>query len=219
MTKNNKAVIFDLDGVLVDTAVFHKQSWMDLAAKEGFVMTEEFFYQTFGMQNYQILPTLLKRELSRDEVEKFSDWKESRYRELIKGKIQPLEGVFELVKGLKEAGFRLAVGTSAPKANLELMLSELPIGKFFDAYTTAEDVSRGKPFPDTFLKAAEKINMPPMFCVVVEDSIAGVKAGKAAGMKVVAVTNTTKRDELSMADVIVDSLAELDADSFGRMID
>jgi beta-phosphoglucomutase len=207
-------VIFDLDGVLVDTGWAHKQSWYDLAEKEGFSMTDEFFYSTFGMQNYMIIPMLLGRNAASDEVNRLSDWKEHRYREIIAEKLVPAEGAKSLLGNLKSEDFLLAVGSSAPRANLELVLARTGLHEYFDACVSGEDVTNGKPAPDTFLKAAEKLSLGPESCVVVEDAVQGVEAGKAAGMPVVAVTTTRSRTDLHKADIIVDSLAQLQAQQF-----
>ncbi|MHC4646958.1 MAG: HAD family hydrolase [Planctomycetota bacterium] len=213
------AVIFDLDGVLVDTSEFHKQSWFDLARKEGFEITDEFFYATFGMQNYQILPILARRSLTQNEIDQLAEWKEARYRRLLEGKLTLMPGVLALLRDIKGHRFLLAIGTSTPKANLDFMLLCMHVGGLFDAYVTGEDVKHGKPAPDTFLKAAEKLALPPSCCVVVEDAIPGVEAAKNARMPVVAVTTTRTRAELHRADRIVDSLAELNAQDFINLIE
>ena len=220
MTDGNrgKGVIFDLDGVLVDTGEFHRRSWYDLAKREDFEMSDELFYSTFGMQNYQIIPMLVGREVTAEELERLSQWKEQRYRELISGKLKLLEGVRELIDDLKRAGFLLAIGTSTPLVNLKFMLENVPVDGWFDVYVTGEDVKRGKPEPDTFVMAAEKLSLPREDCVVVEDAVQGVAAGKAAGMAVVAVTTTREREELGEADLIVDSLAELKAEDFEKLL-
>ena len=117
-SNSRTGVIFDLDGVLVDTGWAHKQSWYDLAEKEGFFMTDDFFYSTFGMQNYQIIPMLLGQDTSSGEVGRLSDWKEQRYREIIAEKLVPSEGAKSLLIDLKSEDFLLAVGASAPAAVL-----------------------------------------------------------------------------------------------------
>jgi len=216
--KKDKGVIFDLDGVLVDTSQFHKQSWFDLAKKEGFDITEKFFYSTFGMQNYQIIPLLAGQDLPAEDINRLSEWKEKRYRELIAGKLTLLEGAKELLEDLKSNAFLLGIGTSTPRVNLSFMLEHIHIGDNFDAFVTGEDVSKGKPDPDTFLKAAEKLSLPPNRCIVVEDAVQGVEAGKAAKMAVVAVATTRNRDDLKEADLIVDSLAELKAQDFLNLL-
>ena len=207
-------VIFDLDGVLVDTGWAHKQSWYDLAEKEGFSMTDEFFYSTFGMQNFMIIPMLLSREAALDEVNRLSNWKEQRYRQIIAEKLAPAEGAKSLLDDLKSGNFLLAVGSSAPRTNLDLVLERTGLQDYFDAYVSGEEVTNGKPAPDTFLKAAQKLTLGADQCVVVEDAVQGVEAGKAAGMPVVAVTTTRSRADLHKADIIVDSLTELQARQF-----
>jgi beta-phosphoglucomutase len=215
---NQMGVIFDLDGVLVDTGWAHKQSWYDLAEKEGYSMTDEFFYSTFGMQNYQIIPMLLGRNATSEEIDRLSDWKEQRYRDIIKEKLVPAEGAKSLLIDLKKEGFRLAVGSSAPRANLELVLDCTDLRDYFDAYVTGQDVTRGKPAPDTFLKAAEKLSLNADRCVVVEDAVQGIEAGRAAGMAVVAITTTRSRADLARADIIVDSLTQLRARQFIELL-
>ena len=217
-TGGRKGVIFDLDGVLIDTGQFHRQSWYDLAGEEDFEMSDELFYSTFGMQNYQIIPLLVRRDLTVEDIERMSEWKESRYRELISGKLTLQEGARGLIDELKSNGFLLAIGTSAPQANLAFMLEHTGVDDCFDAYVTGEEVSNSKPAPDTFLKAAEKLSLTPGRCLVVEDAVQGVQAGKKAGMKVVAVCTTRQREDLEDADLIVDSIGELKADDFLKLL-
>jgi len=215
---NRMGIIFDLDGVLVDTGWAHKQSWYDLAEKEGFSLTDEFFYSTFGMQNNQIIPMLIGQDASSERIKRLSDWKERRYREIIAEKLVPAEGAKSLLSDLKKEGFLLAVGSSAPKANLRLVLERTGLRDYFDAYVTGQDVTNGKPAPDTFLKAAEKLSLNPDRCAVVEDAVQGIEAGKAAGMAVVAVTTTRSRADLNRADIIVDSLVQLQFRQFVELI-
>ncbi len=215
---SDKGVIFDLDGVLVDTGWAHKQSWFDLAEKEGFSMSDEFFYSTFGMQNYMIIPMVTGRELPRAEVDRMADWKEQRYREIIADHLEPAEGARSLLDDLKDSGFLTAVGSSAPRANLDLVLERVGLRDCFEACVSGERVMHGKPAPDTFLKAAEELSLPPGHCAVVEDAVQGVEAGKAAGMPVAAVTTTRKRADLAIADIVVDSLVELAADDFAKLL-
>jgi beta-phosphoglucomutase family hydrolase len=216
---NQMGVIFDMDGVLVDTGWAHKQSWYDLAEKEGFDMSDDFFYKTFGMRNDQIIPMLAGQDISSQEMEQLAQWKEERYRGLIVEKLTLPLGVGELLSDLKNSGFLLAVGSSAPKANLDLVLEHVKVRDYFNACVTGEDVTEGKPAPETFVKAAQKLGLSPDRCVVVEDAVQGVEAGKAAGMSVVAVTTTRDRSELSAADIIVDDLGELKAKDFTKLLE
>jgi len=210
----NKGVIFDLDGVLIDSGWAHKQAWFDLAAKEGLEISDEFFYDTFGMQNARIIPMLVGRDLPLDELEDLSEWKEQRYRELVSDKLTLPPGGEGLLRQLKDNAFLLAIGSSAPKANLDIIFQRLKLDNYIDACVTKEEVTRGKPAPDTFLQAAIKLSLAPRCCVVVEDSVPGIQAGKAAGMSVVALTTTRDREDLLEADIIVDGLSELKVGDF-----
>ncbi len=210
-------VIFDMDGVLVDTGWAHRQAWFDTAAKEGFPMSDEFFWGTFGMQNAAILP-MLKPGISQDEIKRLADWKEQRYREVAKAHPDLAPGAIALLKDLKQNGFRLAIGSSAPPENLDVFWDAHSLADYFDARVTSEQVTESKPAPQTFLKAAEKLGLPPAKCAVVEDAVQGVQAGRAGGMVVVAVTTTHKREELAHADYIVGGLTDLKAADFLRLL-
>ena len=211
-------VIFDLDGVLADTGWAHRQAWYDLAEREDLDMSDEFFTSTFGMQNYQILPMLYGQALSRGQMDRLSDWKEQRYRDLIAEKLTLPPGGGRLLKELKQAGFCLAIGSSAPKANVDMVIERLNVRDYFAVCVTKEDVTNGKPAPDTFLAAAQKLELPPHRCVVVEDAVQGVEAGKAAGMPVIALTTTRDRLALTQADMIADGLGELKAEDFRTLL-
>ncbi len=212
-----QAVIFDMDGVLVDSGWAHRQAWFDLAAQEGLEMSDEFFLRTFGMQNDTILP-MMRPDISPLELARLSDWKEQRYRDLVLSQPRAAEGVIALLGDLKAKGFRLAIGSSAPRANLDVFWKPLEFADYFQVCVTKEQVIEGKPAPETFLKAASNLSAPPERCVVVEDALHGVQAARAAGMKVVAVTTTRSREELALADRVVDSLAELKADDFAALL-
>lgn len=208
-----QGVIFDMDGVLVDSGWAHRQAWFDLATAEKMEMSDEFFSRTFGLQNDTILP-MLRPGMSSLELARLSDWKEQRYRDLVHSQPKAAEGVLALLGDLRTNGFRLAIGSSAPKANLDVFWEPLGLVDYFEACVTKEQVLEGKPAPETFLKAAARLSLPAQRCIVVEDATHGVQAAKAAGMQVVAVTTTRSREELSQADRVVDSLAELNAADF-----
>jgi beta-phosphoglucomutase len=206
-------VIFDMDGVLVDTGWAHRRSWYDLAEKEGLGMSDEFFRRTFGMQNDAILP-MLRPGISKEHMERLADWKEQRYRDIVKEHVELAPGAEALLKDLKQHGFRLAIGSSAPPENLDIFWDRLSLADWFDARVTKEQIAQSKPSPETFLKAAEKLGLAPACCAVVEDAVPGVQAARAAGMPVVAVTTTRRREDLAQANRIVGSLSELRASNF-----
>ncbi|MCX7643542.1 MAG: HAD family phosphatase, partial [Armatimonadetes bacterium] len=132
-------------------------------------------------------------------------------REVARGRLVPLPGAMELIRGLKELGFKLVIASSTPKINIAFAIEQLNLGELFDAFVGAEDVRQGKPDPEVFLAAARKVGVPPERCVVFEDAVAGVIAAKRGGMKCVAVTTTNPRKSLQEAgaDLVVDSLNEL----------
>jgi len=216
-SNRDKGVIFDMDGVLVDSGWAHRQAWFDLAEAEGLQMSDEFFRKTFGMQNDTILP-MLRPGISEPEMDRLSDYKERRYRELVHSRPKAADGVLALLSDLKASGFRLAIGSSAPRANLDVFWGPLGLADYFQATVTKEQVVEGKPSPETFLKAAGMLSLAPQRCVVVEDALHGVQAAQAAGMSVVAVTTTRSRAELAHADRVVNSLAELSAADFAMLV-
>jgi beta-phosphoglucomutase family hydrolase len=211
-------VIFDMDGVLVDSGWAHRQAWYDLAAKEGMEMSDEFFRRTFGMQNDAILP-LLRPGISKEDMDALADWKEQRYREVVAERVTLSDGAEALLRDLKAQGFRLAIGSSAPPENLDVFWSVLSLADYFQARVTKEEIPNSKPAPDTFLRAAQKLGLPADRCAVVEDAVAGIDAARAAGMPVVAVTSTRPPEALVEANRVVCSLSELNASDFFRLLE
>ncbi len=217
-----KAVIFDVDGVLVDTGRLHLEAWRALARELGLPPPDErWFRRTFGRRNEEILKTLLPHPPSQGELERLSRRKEALFRRLAKGKIEPLPGALALVRALKRRGFRLGIGTSTPPENLQMILEELGLRGAFDAWVTGADVERGKPDPEVFLKAAARLGVPPARCAVIEDAPAGVEAAKRAGMRAVAVTTTAEPEALQAkgADLVVDSLRALTPERLDTLLE
>ncbi|NLH98958.1 MAG: HAD family phosphatase [Chthonomonadales bacterium] len=214
-----RAVIFDLDGVLVDSSLFHRESWRVVGKERGFEMTDELFWRTFGMPNRQILPLLLHRDLSEDEIAELSERKEAVYRELAAGKMQPLPGSTDLVRAVVDAGFRVALGSSTPMSNIRVVLDALGIRECFEQIVCSDDVTHGKPHPEVFLKAAQKLGVDPSRCVVIEDAVVGVQAAKAAGMRCLAVATTHPADKLQEADMVAPDLTHVTPGTLARMLD
>ena len=205
----DKGFIFDWDGVVIDSHRQHEESWHLLAEEMGTHVPEGFFAATFGMRNQQIIPLWFK-ELKDDAaaVARIGDRKEELYREILRRDgIEPLEGVREFLHRLKELGIPAAVGSSTPLKNVETVIEMAGLEGLFAAKVTAEDVQRGKPEPDVFLLAADRIGRAPERCVVFEDAFVGIQAGLAAGMKVVAIASTNPIEKLGMAHHAVHHLA------------
>ena len=212
ITETPKAIIWDMDGVIADTAPFHFQAWHDLVTSKGRAYTEEDFHYGFGLRNNDIL-TYLFGNLKTAEMEALSREKEAIFRAKIKGCINPFPGVIALVEILREMGFAMALASSAPIENIELILSSIGITKYFDSIISAEDVTKGKPDPQAFLMAAEQLGAAPERCIVIEDAIAGIEAAKAAGMKCIAVTNTHSPEALAKADLVTDNLERINSEN------
>ena len=209
----NYAVLWDMDGVLVDTGDFHYQSWKETFEELDVPFDRDDFRRTFGMNNAGILEQILRRKPEANEVTRISDKKESRFRELIKGKAEPLPGVLNWLKQFHDWGLKQAITSSAPLKNIEVLVAELKINGFFDETVSAFDLP-GKPNPDVFLKAAEALQIGPQNCIVIEDAIAGVEGAKRAGMRCVAVTTTNPANALDKANLIFDDLGKMNKEDF-----
>jgi beta-phosphoglucomutase family hydrolase len=171
-----------MDGVLADTGPIHFESWVKLAAEIGVEFTREMFEQTFGQQSSTITRKFVGPEVDKVLVEKWASLKEKYYRKMIKDKLTPLPGVIRILNDLKSKGFKLAVGSSGPPENVELLVTSLGIRNYFDTIITATEVKKGKPEPDVFLIAAKNLNVKPKNCIVIEDAPVGIEAAKKAGM-------------------------------------
>jgi beta-phosphoglucomutase len=201
-----KAVIWDMDGVIADTSLYHRQAWQQALLKKGINYTEEDFQKGFGQRNEEIIKSILGEETSQDEIKEITVDKEESFRSLVKPNIKSLPGVIELLKTLAGHEIKQALASSTPMENLILLTGELGIKGYFQVIVSAEDVSIGKPDPQVFLLAAKRLGVEPENCIVIEDAVTGIAAAKKAGMTCLAVTNTNPGTKLTEADLIVDSL-------------
>ena len=210
-----RAVLWDLDGTLVDSGECHWRAWRDTMRDEGVALTYEQFLASFGQKNDTILTAWMGAAATPDLVRRVGDAKESLYRQFaVTEGLVPLPGAAEWVARLHDDGWRQAIASSAPAENVRVMLDALNLDRYFDAFVSAEDVTAGKPDPQVFLAAAARLEVPSAACVVVEDAAAGIEAARRAGMKCVGVSRSS---ELA-ADVFVRSLADLPADAFEQLV-
>ena len=210
MVNGLRGAIFDWDGVIINSAEHHELSWERMAREIGKELPEGHFKAGFGMKNEVIIPEMLKWATDPDEVRKLSLRKEALYREVVvEHGIVALPGVAEWLEMLRAASIPCVIASSTHRENITTTLGVLGLESFFNAMVTAEDVKRGKPDPEVFLRAAEKIGVRPAHAVVFEDALVGLAAAHAAGMRVAAVTTTNPREVLAQADWIVDRLDEL----------
>jgi len=190
------AVIFDMDGVLVDSYQAHLESWQALAAEHGRSFTEEEFARSFGRTSRDIIQSLWQGLAVHDaDVRRMDERKEGLFRQRLARHFPAMDGVPDLLVSLHAAGFRLAVGSSGPPENVDLVLDRLGARALFDAVVNGTDIERGKPDPQVFLLAADRLGVPPANCVVVEDAPAGIEAATRAGMRSVALLSTGRRAE------------------------
>jgi beta-phosphoglucomutase len=208
------AVIFDMDGVLVDSYRPHYEGWRRLAGEHGLELTEPQFARTFGQTSRDIIRRFWGERVGENdaEVASLDERKESLYREIVSVDFPAMDGAAELLDALHAAGIRLAVGSSGPPQNVDLAIDKLGRRAIIDAAVTGRDVTRGKPDPEVFLLAAERLSVEPASCVVVEDAPAGIVAAKRAGMTGVALLSSgrTAGDFTGVAaDLVVGSLRDL----------
>jgi beta-phosphoglucomutase family hydrolase len=209
------AVIFDLDGTLVDNMRFHVQAWVAMSRSLGIETPAERFEREFnGRRNEEIFPALLGRPVPPEELARLSEQKESHYRALYAPHLAPLRGARELLVRLRDAGLGLAVASAGPRPNRAFVLDGLQLRPFFSHVVGAEDVTRGKPAPDLFLAAARALGVEPAACVVFEDAVHGIHAARTAGMIAVGVTTLTPAEVLREAGAhwVTSDFASLPAD-------
>ena len=211
-----RAVLWDMDGTLVDSADYHWQAWRDTMAREGHPITQQQFLASFGQRNDSILRGWLGAKATPEVIERIGDAKEARYRQHVREKgIEPLSGVSDWVHRLHKQGWRQAIASAAPCKNVETILEALRSADCFEAIACAEDVHRGKPDPEVFLVAAAKLGVPPKRCIVVEDALHGIEAARAAGMKSIGIS---RQDKPLPADVVVPSLDQLSPAAFEALL-
>ena len=208
MSNPIRAVIWDLDGVIIDSADEHRRAWQRLAREEGITMTDADFWATFGMRNDDIFAKLWGK-LPPEQVKVLSDRKEKYFRELIRESAAPLPGSIELMRELHNSHFDQALASSTPIENINLIADVLGLKRYLSILVSGETVAKGKPAPDIFLKAAVELHMHPPVCLVIEDAVAGVEAAHAAGMRCVAVAGNRNLPGLHKAEIMVKDLTEM----------
>ena len=212
-----RAVLWDMDGTLIDSEKFHWISWRDTMAAEGIVISHEQFLSSFGRRNDSILPRWLGAATTPERIEKIGNAKEELYRQLIRQHgISPLPGVAHWVRQLHEDGWLQVIASAAPRANIDAVLKALSATHIFQGIVSADDVHRGKPDPEVYLVAAARVGASPDRCIVVEDAAAGVEGARRAGMRSIGVSRGGKH---LPADVVVQSLESLDPDTFEKLLE
>ncbi len=213
-----KAVIWDMDGVIADTAFYHLKAWQEVFQKRGVTFTEEDFRYNFGQRNDSIIRNALGEETSQDEIDAIASEKEENFRQRVRHNLKPLPGAIKLITSLTKHGFKMALASSAPMENIQLVIGGLGIKNSFQAIVSGREVTDGKPSPQGFLLAAKKLGVEPENCIVIEDAVAGVAAAKRAGMHCLAITNTHPKMSLMEADLIIDTLETVKVNDLERLL-
>ena len=212
----SKAVLWDMDGTLINSEELHWIAWRETMANQGVFMTREQFLSTFGQRNDSIIPTLLGSAATTERIERIGQAKEERYRHLVRQRGITFEpGVAGWLHRLHQQGYQQAIASAAPRANIDAILEALSASHNFEVIVSAEDVHRGKPDPEVYLLAAARVGVPAQRCIVVEDAVAGIEGASSAGMRSIGVSHNRK--DLN-ADLVVESLELLRPDAFDSLL-
>jgi beta-phosphoglucomutase len=213
---SSKAVLWDMDGTLINSEELHWLAWRETMTKEGLVITRDQFLSTFGQRNDSIIPAWLGSAATAERIERIGETKENLYRDLVRQVGIAFEpGVATWLHRLQQHGWQQAIASAAPRANIDAILESLSEKHIFQAIVSAEDVHRGKPDPEVYLLAATRVGVPADRCIVVEDAVAGIEGARRAGMRSVGVSHNGK--DLH-ADVSVEWLELLEPYAFDRLL-
>ena len=217
------AVIFDMDGVLVDTNPFHVQKWEALLAEYGIAFDrKELPRQVLGPGNDPTLRHFFGERITAEDRQRLSEELEARFRRAFAPHARPLAGVERLIAECQDQGVLVALASAAMSKNVNFILDALKLRPYFHVVLTNDEITQSKPHPEIFLKTAQKLGLPPAACVALEDSFAGIEAAKRAGMKCVAVASTFPAPELrdrTQADLVIQTLEELNLQKLRRLFD
>ena len=211
-----EAVIWDMDGVLLDSGPSHFEAWRITLKKYKIKVYEERLRRTFGMTNQQVIQFIVDQPISKKLTERISREKDILFQNIIKDQAIFLPGVKKWMEAFRQNGVRQALASSGSPGNINVVLMALAVETYFDEVVSGDGLP-SKPDPLIFLKAADRLGIIPLNCLVIEDAAAGVQAAKAAGMKCIAVTTTNHAEKLADADVVLDNLAELMTDHIQRL--
>lgn len=204
-----RALLFDMDGTIVDNMDVHTTTWLELLARHGVQTSpEEFFSRTAGMVSHQIFRIYFGERLSDEEIDRYGAEKEALYRERYAPHVAPVSGLTDLLMAAKASGVKTGLATSAPPENIDFILGRT--GLHFDTVVGAADITHGKPHPEIYLRCAERLGVAPEECLVFEDAPMGVEAGVRAGMRTYVITTVLTREEAAALPGIAGVIADFD---------
>lgn len=204
------AVIFDMDGTMVDNHNYHKKAWMEFCRRHGVNLSERDFKEKIsGRKNKEILITIFGKDISSNKVTRYANEKETIYRRIYAPDIKEVRGLKRFINSLKDKKIKVAVATTAPEANRKFVIKSLALEGIFDLILGEEDVTYGKPSPEVYLKTAKKLQVDVSGCLVFEDSPAGIEAARSTGMKVVGLLTGYDRGILQKASGYIKNYTEI----------
>ena len=205
-----KAAIFDLDGTLIDNNPYHLKSWLQyLKDQNREISEEEYKAKVNGRTNKDVIEYIYGREMDDAEAMVYALEKEAIYRQLYQPHIVPVPGLLALLQKLKDNNIPLAIATSGIQVNIDFMFDNIPIRQYFDVVVNSSHITKGKPDPEIYIRAAQLLNVDLQNCLVFEDAVVGINSAKAAGMKVIGVLTTHSAEELAGADALIKDYTEL----------
>lgn len=224
--KKDLAVLFDMDGVICDTNPYHLKAWEKFAEKHQLNLEgKDLGYYIYGRTNRDALQLFIKdkafangNSFTSDQLTDLSEEKEALFRDIYRDHVELTGGLQAFLQELKEAGVPMALASNAPISNIDFILDATNTRSYFSAVVDATQVTKGKPDPQIYLRAAELLNVEPAYCIVMEDSTVGVEAGQKAEMKVVGITTTHSAEELSHTDLVIDDFAELSINELKNLL-
>ncbi|HEX2869524.1 MAG TPA: HAD family phosphatase [Ignavibacteriales bacterium] len=217
MGDKNFAAIFDMDGVIIDNALYHEKAWKLFLKRRGIGLSDSEFKETvFGRTGKDCLKILFKG-ITETEIKEYAKEINAIYRKEYSPFVEATPGLIDFLKMLKQNNIIAAIATSAPPVNVEYITETLNIREYFANTIDDTQVTKGKPDPEIYLASAEAINYQPSQCVVFEDSLSGIQAAKNAGMKVVGVATTHHPSELKNVDLVIKDFHELDIEKIRAM--
>lgn len=199
-----RAVIFDLDGTMLDNNPFHLKAWKQYLTDAGIHISEdEYNAHINGRTNKDAIEYIYKRKMTDEEAMKFALEKEAVYREIYAPHIQPVAGLIEFIAALKRGNIAIGMATSGVPVNIDFMFEHVPVRAYFDVIVHSAHIKKGKPDPEIYTKTASLLNVSPRHCLVFEDAAVGIQAAKAAGMHVAAIDTTQPAEQLAQADFLI----------------
>lgn len=215
-----EAIIFDMDGTLMNNSLYHFKAWKSFYNKHHRPLSvEDYKTEMSGRTSVEIFQTFFGKELTREEIATHANEKNVVYRKLYKPHIKPINGLLHFLSETKRANIPMCIATSGSPANVRFMFEHIPIEHYFKHVVDASEVTKGKPDPEIFLKAAQLANAEPARCVAFEDSLAGIASAKSAGMKVVGITTMESKEDLESTDLVIDDYTEINLKMLEQLFD